>query len=76
MVKKKQTYNLIRMVTPQECHWLDRTYETGEIVYKYYGHTFGCIGKKGSAFTQVFDTPPFFELPINAVELIKVSFNK
>ena len=68
--KKKQPYKLIRVVTPQECPWLVRTYEIGEIVFRYYGHNYGCIGKKGSAFCHVIDTTPFFELPNDAVSII------
>jgi hypothetical protein len=54
-------------VTSKECHWLERTYLQGEIVYRYYGTTFKCIGKNGFAFCKAIDKIPFFELPKNAV---------
>jgi hypothetical protein len=65
--KKSQPHILIRPITPKECRWLERTYEVGEIVFKYYGHTFGCISKKGFAFCTIIDSLPFFELPLDAV---------
>jgi hypothetical protein len=65
--KKSQPHILVRPITPKECPWLERTYEIGEIVFKYYGHTFGCIGKKGFAFCTVINSLPFFELPLDAV---------
>ncbi len=58
---------LIRDVTPAECNWLPRIYTVGEIVYKYFGATYKCIGKNGSAFCEVPDQIPFFELPNDAV---------
>lgn len=67
MTNNRQVFELIRLVSPQECHWLDKVYDVGDIVFKYHGHTFGCISKKGAAFCEVFDQEPFFELPINAV---------
>ena len=65
--KNKNPYQLIRTVTPEECHWLERIYEVGEIVYRYYGATYNCIGKNGSAFSKVINKIPFFELPNDAV---------
>jgi hypothetical protein len=41
------------------------------MVYKYYGATFKCIGKNGFAFCKVINQPPFFDLPIDAVESIQ-----
>jgi hypothetical protein len=71
MNDKKNWYQLTRLITPKECPWLDRTYEVGEIVFRYSGHTYGCIGKNGSAFCKAFNTEPFFELPNNAVAFMK-----
>lgn len=63
---------LTRHVTPTECHWLKRTYWAGETVYKYSGHTYGCISRgTGVACTEQFGQIPFFELPGNALEEIE-----
>lgn len=68
--RKAKPHQLIRPVTQRECSWLERAYETGEIVYRYYGDTYRCIGKNGSAFCQVIDSVPFFELPDSAVAIV------
>jgi hypothetical protein len=70
MGKKKELYKLIRIVTPQECPWLNRTFEIGETVYRYLGHTYKLIGKQGSAFSIEMGVPPFFELPKDAVSIV------
>jgi len=67
MDKKKEAYKLIRAVTPQECPWLHRVFEIGEIVYRYSGYTHNLIGKNGSAFSREIHKLPFFELPNDAV---------
>jgi hypothetical protein len=69
--KNTHPYKLIREVTPKECQWLDRVYPAGEIVYKYYGATYKCIGENGFAFCREADQTPFFELPNDAVALVK-----
>jgi hypothetical protein len=61
---------LIRDVTQEECSWLDRDYKKGEVVYEYYGYTYGCIGR-GVAFTETSNETPFFELPRNSVKEVK-----
>jgi len=68
--KKKEPFKLIRNVIPQECPWLNRTFEIGETVYRYSGHTYKLIGKNGSAFSKEIDRPPFFELPNDAVSIV------
>ena len=68
-------YRVKRVITKEECHWLDNDIKKGTIVYKFYGHTYGCIGPHGTAV--VFHPPadninnPFFELPRDALELIE-----
>jgi len=69
MDEKMEAYKLIRFVTPQECPWLDRTFEIGETVYRYFGYTHKLIGKSGSAFSKEMGVPPFFELPKDAVSI-------
>jgi hypothetical protein len=61
-------FQLTRNVTKKECVWLDRTFKKGEIVYEYFGCTYGCISWKGRAFTKEENETPFFELPNDAVE--------
>lgn len=63
-------YVLTRDITKKECDWLVRDFKTGEIVYKYYGDTFGCCSRNGAAFTLEKDKEPFFELPLNGVKVV------
>ena len=58
---------LKRDVLKSECDWLSRAHLKDEIVYEYDGPTYGCI-LSGLAVTEVPDEPPFFELPIDALE--------
>lgn len=63
-------YEVIRDVTPTECHWLGSTVPAGSIVYAFEGTTYGCVGDGGTAFT--FDGTDrlaghFFELPNDSV---------
>jgi hypothetical protein len=57
---------LTRAVTVEECHWLDRDFAEGEMVYEYTGAVYGCITDSGVACSLTGDTP-FFELPIDAL---------
>lgn len=59
---------LTRLVTVKECHWLDRDFEAGEVVYSFRGATYGCIGPEGFAVSLDPDIGPFFELPLTALE--------
>jgi len=56
MYKKNQPYTLIRQVTQQECHWLERTYEIDNIVFRFYDPTYKCIGQNGWVFCDAIDT--------------------
>jgi len=60
-------YILIRVVSKNECNWLDKTFIEGEIVYRFFGPTFRCISSDGLAFTISPNENPFFQLPKNAV---------
>jgi hypothetical protein len=64
--KVELKYKLIREVTPKECSWLYRVFKKDEIVYQYYGPTYGCC--KDNAYTLIPNTTPFFELPSNSVQ--------
>lgn len=63
-----------RIVSPQECPWLDKHILPGETVTKFTGVTYGCIGPEGVAVTWSEDPEayPFFELPLDAVAGIGV----
>lgn len=58
-------FKLTRDVTKDECRWLDRTMAAGEVVHRYDGCTYGCVGA-GIACSVDGETP-FFELPRDAV---------
>lgn len=63
-------FKVIRKVTMEECPWLDRDIEEGEIVEEYDGCTYGCITYKGVA-VMIEGIEGFSELPINALEKCK-----
>lgn len=65
-------YILTRDVTTAECPWLERDYKKGEMVFEYHGYTYGCVSYDGIAFTMVENETPFFELPMNSVESMKI----
>lgn len=62
-------YKLKRTVSTTECPWLDENIEKGSIVYKYYGHTYGCISPLGIACTMKEGETPFLEIPRDSLEL-------
>ena len=63
------TYRLSRDVTTAECPWLDRDFAAGEIVHRYSGHTYGIISPSGVACCDEEGTTPFYEIPIDALEV-------
>lgn len=60
---------LIRDVTKEECPWLDQDFKKGKIVYKYNGYTNGCISPDRTAFTEIENEIPFFQLPNDSFKL-------
>jgi hypothetical protein len=60
-----------RDITRKECRWLSKDIPAGTVVYDYGGHTYQCISKTGRAVTEVDDTPPFFELPRDALKRVE-----
>lgn len=62
-----QKFQLIRDVNQKECHWLDRDFKKGEIVYEYPLYTYGCVSNEGLACSEKDSESPFFELPKNAL---------
>ncbi|AKF13288.1 hypothetical protein PHIN3_23 [Sinorhizobium phage phiN3] len=69
MTRQEPAYVLIRDVTKEECFWLDTEFKTGDVVYAYWGATYGCVGD-GIAVTRERGIAPFNELPRDAVERI------
>ena len=59
---------LSRDVTKEECAWLEKDYKKGEVIYKYHGHTYGCIGPEGMACSKEYGEDPFFEIPLDAID--------
>ena len=59
---------LIREVTMEECPWLDRNMEEGELVEEFTGCTYGCITYSGTA-CNIKGMEGFRELPTNALKL-------
>jgi len=58
---------MLRDVTTDECGWLNKDMKKGDIVYRYYGCTYGCIGPKGIAVSIKEGTTPFFEIPLDSI---------
>ena len=59
---------LNRDVDMGECHWLERDYKEGELVFDYTGYTYGCCTDSGVPVSEIEDASPFFELPADAVD--------
>jgi hypothetical protein len=65
--------NKIRLIidlSQEECFWLERDLKAGEEFFVYKGCTYRCISKNGIAVTEREDCPPFFEIPLSAIERI------
>jgi hypothetical protein len=57
-----------RMVGTEECPWLENNLNTGDMVYRFPGCTYGCISPDGIAVTLSSEgKTPFFEIPENSV---------
>jgi hypothetical protein len=55
-----------RAVTRSECPWLDEDVPAGKQVFRYAGHTCGCVGS-GVACCDAAGETPFYELPADAL---------
>ena len=66
-----QKFKVIRKITQEECPWLERGFEIGEIVYEYFGCTYGCISHSGIAISYFPDEDPCFEFPLDAIQEIE-----
>lgn len=60
-------YILTRTITPEECPWLDATFEEATLVYDFTRPTYSVVGPYGRAVSRVPDEYPFFELPCDAM---------
>lgn len=59
-----------RLVTPEECDWLDRIYLPGDTIYEFNGATYGCINwANGFAASDKPNENPFYEFPIDAAKI-------
>jgi len=65
---------LSRDVTTNECDWLEEDLTAGTIVYAYTS-TMGCISMNGWGVTRQPQTPPFFELPLDAIEAVTLTYD-
>lgn len=59
---------LTRNVSKKECPWLNKEFKSGDKVYKYTDHTYGCISHSGIACCEIEGETPFFELPKNSIK--------
>ena len=66
----ESAYILTRDVNQSECDWLERDFPYGEIIYRYFGDTNDNISSSGFAFSLEIGQTPYFELPIDSVELV------
>lgn len=57
-----------RLVTQQECPWLDADIPVGITVWSYSGATYGVVSPRGVAVTAKAAETPFFELPADALK--------
>lgn len=58
-----------RLVTKQECHWLDDDIPEGTVLFLCTLPTYGCIDTRtGVAVTLVENEYPFFQFPIDALK--------
>lgn len=64
-------YKFIRNVSRKECSWLDKDFQKGDEIFKYSGYTYGCISLSGIACCEEKGKEPFFEIPTNALNLLK-----
>ncbi len=65
-------YITTRRITQDECPWLPRDFEEGEVLHPFYGCTYGCIQPSGVAISEVPGQNPFLEVPRDAVRIVGV----
>ena len=73
LAHRSKLYAVTRRITRREQPWMaeGEVIEAGEVVYRYYGITYGCIGPGGVAVTR--KPPhqpqlPFFQVPEDALQ--------
>lgn len=65
-------YITTRRITLEECPWIGQDIEENEILYPYYGYTYGCIAPTGVAISREPGKHPFLEVPRDAVRIVGV----
>lgn len=69
-----EKFILKRNVTRQECDWLTRDFNKGEIIYEFTGATYGCISFLGKACTlDETGGGEFFEIPTDAIIISRIN---
>lgn len=63
-------YLVTRDLTEKEKGYSDEKIKKGDIVYRFYGQTYGCIAD-GEACSKEEGENPFFEMPLDSIEEIK-----
>ncbi len=66
-------YEVIRNVYEDDAgNHMNRAVARGELLYKYLGYTYGCIGEDGVAVSENGSLlPPFHQLPRDAVREVE-----
>ena len=59
---------LNRIVTKEECSWLDEDLPKGTELREYTGYTYGCVTPEGIACVKEYGDTPFFEVPREALQ--------
>jgi hypothetical protein len=60
---------ITRDLSSDECPWLMAPLKAGDIVWTYYGPTYGCMSPNGTAMSKELDKTPAFEVPNDAWEV-------
>lgn len=57
-----------RVITQQECPWLDNDVPAGTVLWSYDGATYGVVSDNGKAVSAKLAETPFFEVPVDAIK--------
>jgi hypothetical protein len=70
MTAIREPRTVTRPVTPDECDWLPRAFTPGEVLWVFYGPTYGAVDtERGIAMSEAPGTEPFFEFPRDALDM-------
>ena len=56
-----------RLITQEECPWINADIPIGTFLWDYCGRTYGVITANGRAVSAKLAETPFFEVPMDAV---------